>query len=130
MTDTFGRLMWVVYQPKMPETQCSILGLRDQCRTQTSLLRGVLYDTNLMKWIAPARDLRGRCQHSDVSGVLIDEVKAFGTSTEPIVDAAYSWAVPPTPTPIVQYARNTAAACEELMAKAVQAVLATHTNPF
>jgi hypothetical protein len=129
MTDTLGRLVNLAYNLGIDPRRASLLAVRDQCTT-TSTLGTVLYDQRYTDWLRKVRDLRGRCQHADVEEILITRTAPLGRREQPDVDLAYSWRNPPVSTPLVTYAQDAVQAAATCLDESLRAILANPASPM
>lgn len=128
MTDTFARLINVVYGLKISERGASLFAVRDKC-APNSPLGSVLHDGQHCTWLKCVRELRGRCQHADVEEALLNPSGCFARRHEPHVPSVYCWQNPIADMPVTEYAKAAANAAETTLITAIRAVVAHSGNP-
>lgn len=84
--DTLGRLINRVYGLGIDEHRANLPGVANKLNAKCPL--GVpMYQEPGLQWMKPLRSLRGRCQHADLSEVLL---QGYGSSAlEPLVHRDY-----------------------------------------
>lgn len=129
MTDTLGRLVRVANDPSLDPRGASLLAVRDRCAV-TSALGTVLYDPRHTDWLRKVRELRGRCQHAEIEGVLVSEAGPYARREQPYIDQTYSWSNPARHTPILSYAEEASQAAEDCLVAAIAGIISAPTNPL
>jgi hypothetical protein len=130
VTDTLGRMFNEVYGLGLDPRRASLFAVNTERCVATSALGTILNDPLHTDWLRRVRDLRGRCQHDDVDGVLLNPGGPLSIRNPPIIDTAYSWSTPPQPTLITDYAQQACTACEACMTAVINAVLSNPASPM
>jgi len=127
-TDTFARLINVVYRLGLNERKANLFQVCESC-VPTSALGTVLKDKVHRTWLERVRDLRGRCQHADVEHILMTPAGNLGRRTEPHVPAAYCWHQYAVDMPVAAYAKASLDAAEATLFAASRAIVICTLDP-